>query len=178
MDSVSDRGRCSSVLRRGVEWTILSTLVRFLLPTVQDLPRCTGNLIYFDLHLTAQMTAGSISNSLIEEAFAGVNRHTSLTGHISSTKIWAMFLISLEGCSWPVLLKDLSEWAPSSGLSCSRRLGGRVDNWHRRGRAMCQYMANERHAGMVVAGREMSNPNAQSRGGIPQAVCLVWEKGG
>jgi hypothetical protein len=77
-----------------------------------------------------------------------------------------------------VLLKDLSKWAPSSGLSCSGRLGGRVDNWHRRGKAMCQYMANEKHAGRVVAGREMSSPNAQSRGGIPQAVRLVWEKGG
>jgi hypothetical protein len=89
-----------------------------------------------------------------------------------------MFLIFLEGCPWPVLIKDLSEWAPSSGLSCSRRRGGRVDNWHRRGKAMCQYMANERHAGMVVAGREMSNPNSQSRGGTLQAVRLVWEKGG
>lgn len=76
------------------------------------------------------------------------------------------------------MLKDLSEWAPSSDLSGSRRFGGRVDNWHRRDKAMSQYMANERHAGMVEAEKETLNLNAQSRGDIPQAVPLLREKGG
>jgi hypothetical protein len=35
LDSVSDWGRCSSVLCRGVEGTTLSTCVRFLLPAVK-----------------------------------------------------------------------------------------------------------------------------------------------
>lgn len=48
LDSVFDWGRCSGVLCRGVETTILSTRARFLLPAVRDFLRCTGNLIYFD----------------------------------------------------------------------------------------------------------------------------------